>query len=155
MIFNKNVKNLLTKEQLFDKIQIQEQMFGIHVRVFDRMKGVFTVSREFYRLRVLMIIVLAAAAVTICGLFMIHTQKVYAGQPADNQIRYESYVVESGDTLWSIGERYRETSFASREDYIREVMRVNQLTSSHIYEGDLLVIPESGVSFRFSSSDAE
>ena len=103
----------------------------------------------------LVIIVLAAAAVTICCQFKIHSLKVYAGQPADHQIHHESYVVESSDTLWSSGERYRETSFASLEDYIREVMRVNQLTSSHRYEGDLLVIPESGVSFRFSSTDAE
>ena len=106
-------------------------------------------------MRVLLIVVLTAAAVMICGLFIAHTRRVYAAQVSDGQIRYESYVVESGDTLWSIGERYRESSFATRDDYIREVMRVNQLTSSHIYEGDLLVIPESGVSFRFSSSDAE
>ena len=57
----------------------------------------------------LVIIVLAAAAVTICGLFMIHSQKVYAGQPADHQIHYESYVVESGDTLWSIAQAHHMT----------------------------------------------
>ena len=130
-------------------------MFGIHVRCFDRTKGVFTVSRGIYRMRVLFIVVLAAAALMVCGLFISHTHRVYAAQSADGQIHYESYVVESGDTLWSIADRYHESSFASREDYIREVMRVNQLTSSHIYEGDLLVIPESGISFHFSSSDAE
>lgn len=155
MIFNKNVKYPLTKEQLFDKIQIQEQMFGINVRYKWSMKGVFTVSRGFYKVRLLLVVFIAAVVVMICGLFMTRSHRAYAGQPADGQICYESYVVESGDTLWSIGERYRECSFASREDFIREVMRVNQLTSSHIYEGDLLVIPESGVSFRFSSADAE
>ena len=112
-------------------------------------------SRSFLKVRVLLVVVIAAAVVMICGLFMTRSHRVYAGQPSDGQICYESYVVESGDTLWSIGERYRECSFPSREAYIREVMRVNQLTSSHIYEGDLLVIPESDVSFQVSSTDAE
>lgn len=156
MIFNIFVKNPLTKEQLFDRIQVQEQTFGKHVRPYAfKERGFTDMSRDLYRMRVLLIVVIAAAAVLICGFFISSSHRAYGAQTSDSQICYESYVVESGDTLWSIADRFYESSFASREDYIREVMRVNELQSTHIYEGDLIAIPTSGISVQLSAAGAD
>ena len=106
-------------------------------------------------MRVLLIVVIAAAAVLICGFFISSSHRAYGAQTSDSQISYESYVVESGDTLWGIADRFYESSFASREDYIREVMRVNELQSTHIYEGDLIAIPTSGISVQLSAAGAD
>ena len=52
---------------------------------------------------------------------------------------YQSIIVNSGDTLWSIAERYGKTAI-SRE-YIYNVKKINNLDSSIVYENTAILIP--------------
>lgn len=57
----------------------------------------------------------------------------------DTGDKYISVIVESGDTLWDLAKEYK-TSGDLRQ-YIREVEKINNLTDSLIYEGDILKMP--------------
>ncbi len=69
----------------------------------------------------------------------------------DTDISYKYFTsieVSYGDTLWSIAEEYKDAEFyASTEDYIDEVVRMNHLTSSNIKAGQYLIIPYYSTEF--------
>ena len=54
---------------------------------------------------------------------------------------YRSYMIESGDTLWTIADRECGTMWKSNWDYIDEVMRINGLHSDRIHAGNYLTLP--------------
>jgi len=58
---------------------------------------------------------------------------------ADTGDEYITVVVESGDTLWDLAKEYN--SSGDLRQYIREVEKINNLTDSLIYEGDILKMP--------------
>ena len=60
---------------------------------------------------------------------------------------YTSIRIERGDTLWSVAAA-RSDGFDSRNDFIREVIRINHLTDENIREGDYLIIPYYSGIFR-------
>lgn len=49
--------------------------------------------------------------------------------------------IETDDTLWSIADEYITEEYSSVQDYIDEVMSINNLNSDKIYSGATLVIP--------------
>jgi len=53
--------------------------------------------------------------------------------------KYISVVVKKGDTLWDIARKYNQSGDVRK--YIRKVERINNLTDSLIYEGDVLKLP--------------
>ena len=53
---------------------------------------------------------------------------------------YTSIRVEAGDTLWDIADRYVCEQTGSRQDYIREVMKLNGMKSDQIRTGESLTI---------------
>ncbi len=84
-------------------------------------------KRRFYLFMIIVIITVSSSALA-------------AGvQGADTDDRYISVVVETGDTLWDLAREYK-TSGDLRQ-YIREVEKINNLTDSLIYEGDVLKMP--------------
>ncbi len=55
---------------------------------------------------------------------------------------YKSIVVSDSDTLWSLAETYMdEEHYESVSAYIRDVMRINNLTSDAIYADAHLIVP--------------
>ena len=55
---------------------------------------------------------------------------------------YTQLEIVEGDSLWDIAGKYMENGpYESRNDYIEEVMAINNLSSSKIIEGYHLVIP--------------
>ncbi len=58
-----------------------------------------------------------------------------------DELAYTSYVVQEGDSLWSIADEHMSVSFDSHNTYIEEVMRVNHMQTAQIYPGDLIAIP--------------
>jgi len=52
---------------------------------------------------------------------------------------YQSIIVNSGDTLWSIAERYGNDS--NIREYIYNVKKINNLESSIVYENTAILIP--------------
>lgn len=60
----------------------------------------------------------------------------------DNSFIYRSVRIEDGDTLNSIAGRFLSDSGMSRHsDFVREISRVNRLSSDKIISGAYLVIP--------------
>ncbi|ANF98851.1 hypothetical protein AR543_15275 [Paenibacillus bovis] len=49
-------------------------------------------------------------------------------------------IVKSGDSLWAIASRYKSDETDIR-DYVNEIRDHNQLVSTEIQSGDVLVIP--------------
>lgn len=53
--------------------------------------------------------------------------------------RYQSIVVQSGDTLWAIAEKYSNNS--NIREYIYNIKKINNLDSSMLYENTAILIP--------------
>ena len=61
---------------------------------------------------------------------------------------FTSIEVSSGDTLWTIAEEYKDEEFYdSTEEYIDEVIRMNNLSSANITVGQCLIIPYYSTEF--------
>lgn len=54
---------------------------------------------------------------------------------------YKSIVVESGDSLYSIANKYYSADYDSIENFIYEIKKVNGLRSDYICQGRYLTIP--------------
>lgn len=72
-----------------------------------------------------------------------HTEK---DQQIENEVssKYKYYTcieVSSGDSLWSIAERYMDDHYGSVHDYINELKAINYLESSNIHVGQYLTVP--------------
>lgn len=65
------------------------------------------------------------------------------GDPAKETYRYyKSIIVSEHDTLWSIAETYMdEMHYDSIQDYIKDVMRINNLKNDAIYADAHLIVP--------------
>lgn len=54
---------------------------------------------------------------------------------------YTSYEIQTGDTLWTIADKYLGNSDMDKEDYIHEIRELNHLTSDdHITSGQHLTV---------------
>ena len=53
---------------------------------------------------------------------------------------YKSIEVKAGDTLWNIAEEYMDESYHSVNEYMNELIEINQLGSGKIHEGCYLTI---------------
>lgn len=54
--------------------------------------------------------------------------------------RFKEISVKPGDTLWSIASKYSDNSDIRK--YIFDIKRINNMKSSNIYTGAVLLIPE-------------
>lgn len=55
---------------------------------------------------------------------------------------FTSVQIEPGDTLWSLADRYADQEhYASRDQYITEVMTMNHLSGEELSAGDYLILP--------------
>lgn len=57
-----------------------------------------------------------------------------------NNKYYKSIEVQAGDTLWDIAEVYMDESYHSVNEYVNELIEINQLGSGKIHEGRYLTI---------------
>lgn len=53
---------------------------------------------------------------------------------------YKSIKIEKGDSLWSIAKEYRTDAYESVQEYIDELMEINNLTSDEIHQGQYLIV---------------
>lgn len=55
---------------------------------------------------------------------------------------YMEHKIETGDSLWDIAGKYMANGpYESRNEYINEVIRINQLSDANITSGQYLVVP--------------
>ena len=61
---------------------------------------------------------------------------------------FTSIEVESGDTLWTIAEEYKDEKFYdSTKEYVDEVVRMNNLSSTQITAGQFIIVPYYSTEF--------
>lgn len=59
---------------------------------------------------------------------------------AGHSLYYKSIEVKAGDTLWDIAAEYMDDSYSSVNEYMNELIEINQLGSGRIHEGRYLTI---------------
>ena len=89
--------------------------------------------------------------ITICTIIILVFIAVFVfgstTTSADSNLRvnerkfFTSYVVKSGDTLWEIANNYITPEYTDTNEYIREIITSNQMDSTDIYPGQLMLIP--------------
>ena len=97
------------------------------------------------------IILLSVTSIFLLGISVfISDDSVDAHTEKDQQIEneysskckyYTCIEVSSGDSLWSIAERYMDDHYGSVHDYINELKAINDLESSNIHVGQYLTVP--------------
>ena len=53
---------------------------------------------------------------------------------------YTSIQVESGDTLWSIADKYASSEFSNKDEYMKELVALNKLSDTTIHTGQYLTV---------------
>lgn len=53
---------------------------------------------------------------------------------------YRTVEVKGGDTLWSIADSYSDSDYISKEDYIKEIKKINNISGDTIHSGNYLTI---------------
>lgn len=59
----------------------------------------------------------------------------------DGKFIYESVMIQSGETLWSIAAKYQDSFNGSLDEYIEEIMSINNMYDDKIHAGDYIIIP--------------
>ncbi len=54
---------------------------------------------------------------------------------------YTCICIEEGDTLWDIADEYMTEEYESKQDYIDEVLSINNMNTDVIVEGTNLLVP--------------
>ena len=85
------------------------------------------------------ILLAALAAVIIILVCSIHGSADSEGGLTP-ECSYRSVEVHRGDTLWSISEEYAKSYHCETREYIREIKKINRLTSDRINEGMSLIV---------------
>lgn len=53
---------------------------------------------------------------------------------------YTSVQVESGDSLWSIADKYASSEYVDRDSYMKELLAMNHLSDTTIHSGQYLTV---------------
>lgn len=70
------------------------------------------------------------------------TNEEYTGNEIPSGNKYYTCIeVSSGDSLWSIAEKYADSDYETIHDYIDELKAINSLRSSNIHAGQYLTVP--------------
>lgn len=94
----------------------------------------------------LVLCLLVAAAAAIIG-FRIRTSAADLEHVTEYKY-YTSIRIEKGDTLWKLADEYRGSRYDSAQDYIDEVIELNELPSEKLIEGQYLTVPYYSEDFR-------
>lgn len=142
----------LTKESMFDIIQINKQMFRTIIRTEVIMNNnIYTqrtiANRRRKAHREMMIrikITVAATLVLLISMFLFNTLRTEATeQIPETTYKYFTYhEIEKGDTLHDLAKEYISYEFYDNlQEYIEEVKEINHMENDLIIAGNMLVLP--------------
>ena len=87
-----------------------------------------------------------AAFMIVVSVFLIagnqlKAHEVQASSAYDQHVYYTSVEIQPGDTLWDIADEYMGTMYENKNEYIREVKRINHMRTDSIKAGSYLIVP--------------
>ncbi|OZI11456.1 peptidoglycan-binding protein [Bacillaceae bacterium SAS-127] len=71
---------------------------------------------------------------------------------SEDSDQYLEVVVQEGDSLWTIAEKYHKINGMKQEDFIIWVQAENQLNTAMIQVGDVLVLPVNSADSSYSEN---
>ena len=88
-------------------------------------------------------IFIIAGIILVTVLYILISHKDSPATSASNASKkyYKCITIEEGDTLWDIANEYKTEEYASTQDYIDEVLVMNNLNTDVIVDGTNLLIP--------------
>ena len=88
-------------------------------------------------------IFIIAGIILVTVLYILISHKDSPATNASNASKkyYKCITIEEGDTLWDIANEYKTEEYASTQDYIDEVLAMNNLNTDMIVDGTNLLIP--------------
>lgn len=88
-------------------------------------------------------IFIIAGIILVTVLYILISHKDSPATSASNASKkyYKCITIEEGDTLWDIANEYKTEEYASTQDYIDEVLAMNNLNTDVIIDGTNLLIP--------------
>lgn len=121
--------------------QVNTNTFSYKERSAAKRKRVAKKNRVSSLTKFFVTLMVLAAAVCII-LFSNHnvTNADESGNKANLTKYYKTITIEAGDTLWSIAKEYKSGDYKSTQDYVDELISMNNLHSDQITSGEKLVI---------------
>lgn len=98
-------------------------------------------------LAAMLVLCIIVAGITVLSGFDFRTKAADLEHPEEYKY-YTSICIEKGDSLWSLAGKYMGEQYDSTQDYIEEVMELNQLSSEQLCEGQYLTVPYFSQDFR-------
>lgn len=91
------------------------------------------------------------AAVLVLGFTLSYHALLSQANTELEEVSYKYYTsvrIEPGETLWALADRYADREhYASQDQYIDEVMRMNHLAGEEICAGHYLILPYYSTEF--------
>lgn len=87
------------------------------------------------------IIIAAIIVLSVIYIGITHKEAPETNASRASEKYFTCITVEPGDTLWDIAEEYKTEEYASTQDYIDEVLAINNLNTANIVSGTSLLIP--------------
>ena len=89
------------------------------------------------------IMLAVAILATVLFSIILFTNKAAAENSREGYTYYTSYQIQSGDTLWTIADKFMGPDYTNKKDFIDNIKALNHLGDGHITEGKFLVIEYS------------
>ena len=107
-------------------------------RVARREKQLRTYKNIFY----MFLIAVTVTFIVLLGL-SIRNKNVKANASSDSSILYTSVLVEEGDTLFTLADRYYSNYSGTKDSFIINICKINNIDSDDITAGEYIIIPLS------------
>ena len=135
-----------------------EQTFGMNVRGGLHMRSERAQQRKYKRDRIKrtkqiierVLLTICLIALLAIGSSAILTKATTAEEAKNVYYKYYTQIeIQDGDSLWDLAGKYMENGpYKSRNDYMNEVVEINQLSSTTIIKGQHLLVPYYESSFK-------
>ena len=90
--------------------------------------------------RIIKIMAVSALLITAFIVILANNNQAQAEEDSHAIKQYRSVEVEPGDTLWGFASEYADGHYSSIQEYIDELMFINNLSSDQIIAGSRIII---------------